>query len=80
MMIKIIFIDLELELASCWLVTGLLAAKTNDATQHILEERAVCVGGLLCIHVSEECLSIRIFEYAVILILASLLYLFCPTN
>ena len=31
-MIKII----ELELASCWLVTGLLAAKTNNATQHIL--------------------------------------------
>ena len=34
-------LELELELASCWLVTGLLAAKTNDATQHILEERTL---------------------------------------
>ena len=57
-------LELELELASCWLVTGLLAAKTNDATQHILEERTVYIswrsklyrylGGLQCINILEE--------------------------
>ena len=57
-------LELELELASCWLVTGLLAAKTNDATQHILEERTVYIswrsalygylGGVPCKHILEE--------------------------
>ena len=57
-------LELELELASCWLVTGLLAAKTNDATQHILEERTLHIswrsalltylGGVQCIDILEE--------------------------